>query len=148
MNRRDMLRSASVGFALTMLPGPLAMALSGDLRRSTTVIYDERYAEARAFAEHIARPGAVVLPTRGDATGLWYGGSNSSRGQIAGAVAGMTTYPDLVIARSRGRELGLRLAFEERLDRWSAVERPSDLLVWLMLPRGARCEPINPPANA
>jgi hypothetical protein len=137
MNRRDLLRSASAGVVLTALPGSLAMALSGGPGRPTTVIYDERFAKARAFAEHVRRRGTVVLPTRGDATGLWYSDPDSPLWQTSGAVAGVTTYPDLVIARSRGRELGLRLASEERLDAIApdAGEHRSQLLTWLLLPR-------------
>lgn len=140
MNRREVLRSAAL---LALPPWPPVAARGGDPVRLMTVIYDERYGEARAFARQAGRRGAVLLPTRGDATGLWYGGSGAALGQMGGAVAGVTTYPDLVIARSRSRELGSRLAFEERLDRCfdatgtDAVAHPSHLLIWLLLPRRA-----------
>ena len=89
-----------------------SLAGVGDQGR-LTVIYDERYTDARAFADYLRTHGAATLPTRGDATRLWYGGARPRDG---GTIAGLTTWSDLVIARSRGRELGLRLVFEGRHD--------------------------------
>jgi hypothetical protein len=146
VNRRGLLGVVSAGFALTVL----RPALSGS--RPMTVIYDERYADARAFAAYFRAHGAAPLPTRGDATALWYGALR----QEGGAVAGLTAYPDLIIARSCGRELGLRLVFERPYqDRLAdppallaaALSRPSPaapsgrdassdhLVAWLLMPR-------------
>ena len=74
MNRRGMLRSASAGVALTVLP-PWRRRPTISAAPLIPVIYDERHADARAFAEHLQRQGAASFPTRGDATGLWYGGA-------------------------------------------------------------------------
>jgi hypothetical protein len=126
VNRRDLLGVAFAGVALTVRHPSIAAMASG--RWPMTVIYDERYGDACAFADHFRIQGAATLPTRGDGTGLWYGGSGNILRQKGTAVAGLTTYPDLVIARSCGRELGLRLAFE-------ASDRPDHLIAWLLMPR-------------
>jgi hypothetical protein len=124
MNRRGMLRSAAAGVALTVLHR--AAAKSGDPRQPpVTVIYDERHADARAFAEHLQRQGATTFATRGDASGLWYGGAPLRNG---GAIAGLTTWSDFVIARSCAREFGLRLR---------TSGRPGQLIAWLLIPRTA-----------
>ena len=116
MNRRGVLRFAAVGLAVPLLRRSRAAAAPhGDpVQQRMTVIYDERYRDARAFALHLGHHGAVAWRTRGDATGLWYGAPASLLRQSNGAVAGLTTHSDLVIARSCGRELGLRLVFERR----------------------------------
>jgi hypothetical protein len=123
VNRRDLLGLAVAGVALAI--PRLSMAIGP---RLMSVIYDERYPDARAFAEHYRIRGAASFPTRGDGTGLWYCDSGSVLRKKGRAVAGLTTYSDLVIARSCGRELGLRLAFE-------ASDRPDHLVAWLLMPR-------------
>ena len=110
MNRREVLQSAAAGIFLTVLGWSVARAGG---RGRLTMIYDERHDDACALAGYLRPHGAMTLPTRGDATELWYGGTLPRDGET---IAGLTTWPDLVIARSRGREIGLRLAFGRRAD--------------------------------
>jgi hypothetical protein len=161
VNRRGLLEFVSAGVALAVLRPPMAAALRGHW--PMTVIYDERYGDARAFADYFRGHGTAPLPTRGDGTALWYGGSGAALRQAGGAVAGLTAYSDLVIARSCGRELGLRLVFERLFVRdfdqtgypnsgtaqsgpagliVAALSRPSSapdasdhLVAWLLMPR-------------
>ena len=124
MTRRDFLQASAVAFVPTMLarqsfgmPAPIVAA-----------IYDVRFAEAWAFADHLRWSGAIVYPSHGDASALWYGDFGKCFRKRGGRVAGLTAYPDLVIARSCGRELGLRLVTENR-------EPGQTLTHWLLEPR-------------
>ena len=126
MNRRGILRVASAGVALTVLRR--AAAVEDSPRPLIAVIYDERHADARAFAEHLQRQGTASFATRGDATSLWYGEPSLRN---AGTIAGLTAWSDLVIARSLGREFGMRLAFEKPHSPGS----PDQLFAWSLTPR-------------
>jgi hypothetical protein len=157
MNRREMLQSAMVG---TLLLAPRWSPARAGERHRLTVIYDERYPGARALADGLRLDGITTLATRGDATLLWYGDPGTALTRGGEAVAGLTTWSDFVIARSRAREIGLRLAFEGRLDRAGqiaqepigpagifaealirvadAIEpsgRSGHLVAWLLMPR-------------
>lgn len=114
MRRRDFLK----GVAIT----PAAMAASqwsavaGSLgakpSRVTAVVYDERYGDCRLFAETLARQGASLFPTGGDAARVWYGALRAHLEKYDGCVAGMTTDSDRVISDACGKELNLRLVYE------------------------------------
>lgn len=130
MNRRSFLQVSAAGFSARLLKQPAAAT---PLRpQIVAAIYDERFHHAQTFAAKLRRDGAAVFATRGDASALWYGALGNLLGQQAGKIAGLTTWPDLVIARSCGRELGLRLAFEN-----CASDRA--LITWLLEPRNASC---------
>jgi len=88
----------------------------------TAVLYDERYADCRAFANVLERQGATSFPTRGDAARVWYGALRQSRTRTCGSVAGMVTYSDWAVSRACGREQGLRVAYEGSHD-WRVSER-------------------------
>jgi hypothetical protein len=123
MTRRGLLRaSATLGLAAL---GPAEAGASA----VAAVLYDARFAEARALAARLGGLGVPAFATRGDAAGLWYGALGARLRRRPGWVAGVTTYPDLVIARSCGRELGLRLVCDEG----DAGRR---LLRWRLGPRG------------
>ena len=115
MNRRGILRSAAAGVSLLLPHGRSVLAAALNARSGAApmaLIYDERHDDARALAAYFRARGTIPYPTRGDATGHWYGALGTLHRQHGGTVAGLTTWSDLVIARSRGRELGLRLVFE------------------------------------
>jgi len=82
------------------------------LSRISAVVYDERYADCRTFADTLARRGAVALPSGGDAVRVWYGALRKRLTHDPGFVAGFTTDSDLTVSRECGRELGLRLVYE------------------------------------
>jgi hypothetical protein len=105
MNRRDFIVSAVAGSTLMELGRRPADA---DTIPVLTVIYDERFAEARAYAAAIRPLGAALFATRGDTGALWYGPVGARIRRLGGCVAGMTTYADFVLAKGCGRELGLR----------------------------------------
>jgi hypothetical protein len=115
MNRRAFCRFAVTGIGFMAIAG---RSLAAAARRENAtapilaVIYDERYAEAREFAATLGRGGAIEFPIRGSSACHWYGELAALLGRHRGRVAGLSTYADLLIARSRGRELGLKPVFE------------------------------------
>jgi hypothetical protein len=75
------------------------------------VVFNDRYSDARAFAQALTAQGVPALPIEGDAGRLWYGPLGKG---VAGGwrrVAGIGTSMDLLILESLGREAGLRLRF-------------------------------------
>ncbi|HXX46304.1 MAG TPA: twin-arginine translocation signal domain-containing protein [Candidatus Acidoferrales bacterium] len=114
MKRRDFLKGAAMvpaGVAAAQWSAA-AEAFGAKSSRITAVVYDERYADCRVFAESLARQGAMLFPTGGDAARLWYGALRAHLARYGGGVAGMTTDCDLGVSRECGRELGMRIAYE------------------------------------
>jgi hypothetical protein len=127
MNRRDFLKGAG---AAAIVPAALPAAIWGSSRDSaastatygpssspvippiTAVIYDERYADCKLFAEALVRQGAVAFPANSDSAQLWYGSLRAHLEQHAGRVAGLTTYADFSVSQSCGRELNLATLYE------------------------------------
>jgi len=75
------------------------------------VVFNERYSDARAFAQALADQGVPLLPIGGDAGTLWHGALGK---QVAGGhrcLVGIGTSMDLLILQSLGREAGLRVRF-------------------------------------
>ncbi len=127
MNRRDFLKGAG---AAAIVPAALPDAIWGSGRNAaaatatsepaaslivppiTAVVYDERYADCRLFADALIRQGAVAFPANGDSAQLWYGSLRAHLAQHAGRVAGLTTYADFSVSQSCGRELSLATLYE------------------------------------
>jgi hypothetical protein len=160
MNRRGMLRASASGLSLILscrvqardvtlnaVFAEKAVAVASGSVLPTAIVYDERYDEARAFAARVGPHVVALYPTRGDATDFWYGALRILLRQQGGAVAGLTTYSDLVIARSCGRESGLRLVFERNYRGGVDMVAPTgggfDLLVGATVSLGS-----NKPARA
>ncbi|HXX17860.1 MAG TPA: twin-arginine translocation signal domain-containing protein [Candidatus Acidoferrum sp.] len=114
MKRRDFLKGAAIVPAAVAAARWPAMAEMIGARRSriAAVVYDERYADCRMFAETLARQGAIALPTSGDAAHLWYGALREQLALRDGNVAGMTTDADLLVSRGCGREMNMRMVYE------------------------------------
>ena len=86
-----------------------AVAVVAAIRpQGTVVVYDERHAEARAFATEF---GGQALKVRGDAGKLWY---ETLRGLKPRRISGMTTHTDLLILRTLAREQGLKVCRTQR----------------------------------
>jgi hypothetical protein len=132
MKRRDFLKNAGAALVPAALPAALwastAPADGSEASRGrgrviareqipvTAVLYDERYADCRAFAEALERHGATAFATNQDVARLWYGPLRNHLAQRPGRVAGLATYADFSIAQVCGRELGLTAIFEGEHD--------------------------------
>lgn len=116
MRRRDFLKGiaivpASAAAAQWSTVAKRSCGWVKDLRISA-VVYDERYADCRLFADVLAQQGAVRFPSAGDAVSVWYGALREHIAQRGGRVGGMTTDSDLTVSRMCGREEGLKLIYE------------------------------------
>jgi hypothetical protein len=80
------------------------------------VVFNDRYSDARVFADVLGRQGTPGLPIAGDAGTLWYGALAK---HIAGGrrrFAGIGTPTDLLILESLAREVGLRVQLRTQHD--------------------------------
>jgi hypothetical protein len=128
MNRRDFLKNAGAAMVPAALPGALWTAAPAktpeESRRIaapgatpvTAVLYDERYADCRAFAEALARRGATPFATNQDVVQLWYGALCAHLEKNPGGIAGLATYADFSSSWSCGRERGYAIRFEGEHD--------------------------------
>jgi hypothetical protein len=111
MNKREFLAgAAAVAAAAAGRAGWASQVHDVDL-----VIYNERYADARAFAQVHADRGVAVLPVEGDAGVLWY---SKVRAMVRGGklrIAGVGTHTDHFILQTLGRESGMKVRSATRL---------------------------------
>jgi hypothetical protein len=128
MRRRDFLTSAGAA----IVPAAISSALwgpesFGESTRSgqeqsrtiapiAAVVYDDRYADCRAFAGALARRGAKAFATNFDAARLWYGPLRAHLAQNPGRIAGLTTYADFSVSHACGRELNFAQLYEGEHD--------------------------------
>jgi hypothetical protein len=116
VKRRDFLKGMAVvpaSVAAAHWPA-LVGTPTNDAHPSTisAVVYDQRYADCRIFAELLERQGATPFPTGGDAVSVWYGALRKHIALFGGSVAGITTDSDLSASRECAREAGLKLVYE------------------------------------
>ena len=114
MKRREFLKGAAIVPASVAASrwSAIAEKLGAGRSKITAVVYDERYADCRMFADSLVRRGAVAFPAGGDAVRVWYGVLRDHLSRFCGSVAGMTTDSDLSASRECGRELGMRIVYE------------------------------------
>ena len=114
MKRREFLKGAAIVPASVAASrwSAIAEKLGAGQSKITAVVYDERYADCRMFADALVRRGAVSFATGGDVVSIWYGALRDHLSRFGGSVAGMTTDADLSASRECGRELGLRIVYE------------------------------------
>jgi hypothetical protein len=115
VNRRDFLKGAGAAIVPAAIPAAIwksrslpkadrGAAASATVVPITAVVYDERYADCRAFAEALARRGATAFATNADAAQLWYGPLRAHLAQNPGRLAGLATYADFSVSQACGRE--------------------------------------------
>jgi hypothetical protein len=132
MKRRDFLKNAGAAMVPAALPSALWGAPSPALENQfplaagrllareqvplTAVLFDERYADCRAFAEALELHGAKAFATNQDAVALWYGPLRAHLEKNPGRVAGLATYADFSSSIACGRELAFSIHFEGHHD--------------------------------
>jgi hypothetical protein len=75
------------------------------------VVFNERYSDARAFAQALAAAGVPALAMAGDAGALWHGALGKCMAGGYRRLAGVGTSMDLLILESLGRDAGLKVRF-------------------------------------
>ncbi|MDE3168546.1 MAG: hypothetical protein KGL75_00260 [Acidobacteriota bacterium] len=73
------------------------------------VIFDERYAACRAFADELERRGLAICGIRGDITGVWFNDLYDRWKQEPAAIAGMTAAGPIFCLEMLARDAGMRV---------------------------------------
>jgi len=103
--------AANPAGTIAATPGGSAASTQHCAPAFDAVVFNERYSDARAFAQALAAAGVPALAMGGDAGALWHGALGK---RVAGGyrrLAGIGTSMDLLILESLGREASLKLRF-------------------------------------
>jgi hypothetical protein len=136
ITRRGFSGLAAGGIAATTMIAPARAALRSEAESRPRpavdlVLHDDRFSDARTFADAARRAGVVALPTHGDLGALWFGGLRDDLGAMVKRVAGMGRHSDFWIMQQLAADRGLALKFHAEHDfrgRAALVHRvPADL---------------------
>jgi hypothetical protein len=115
-NRREFLQTGVSVSALPLAIGGLPSSMAADVRREPEplsphkAIFDDRYAEGRAFAAAIGRFGVPARAlTNGDITDLWYDELDLVWRTQRVAVAGLTQFGPMFALERLGNDRGMRV---------------------------------------
>ena len=145
-SRRQFLQIGITAAACPLVDWPLAARAahatsldSSFYSRLMGVVYDTRFAESVAFAEHSAARGLMTHAIAGDMTHLWYDvvyhrwkqGPTAKQGGTA--LAGLTAHGPLFCFGELARDVGMRVVYREE----HPPERPetgTTLYTWVIAP--------------
>ena len=114
VNRRSVMKlgAATVAGALVNLPAlgrNVAQApVHNALRRA---VFDERFAECRAFADELNSAGVLTSAIRGDVARLWYHDLRVQLSKNPAPLAGLTDRPAVFCLEELARDVGMRVIF-------------------------------------
>ena len=109
IGRRDILRAA----AAVPLAAPLTRALAGD-RESLSLerfVFDVRFAESGAIAEHVKRLGIRLSPVADDLMTLWYDELDLAWREKPMALAGVTLADALFVLETFALDRGMHVVY-------------------------------------
>jgi len=106
MTKRDFLMGAA---AATTAAATARVGWAAQVHDVDLVLYNERYAGARAFARVHADRGIAVLPMNGDAGVLWYSKVRAMARSGRLRIAGIGTHTDHFILSTLGRDAGMKV---------------------------------------
>jgi hypothetical protein len=128
-SRRQVVKAGLAAIAASGSPGVAGAAVPEPV--VFRAIYDDRFAQARAFARMASRREWPVRPIRGDVTRLWYEELDPRWKEGPAAIAGFTVPASLFCLDMLARDRGMRLL--------ARTDLPGDGLVWwLIAPRPGR----------
>lgn len=107
VNRRNAMKigAATMAGALVNLP---ASGRPGAFRRA---VFDERFAECRAFAAELDDAGVLTSAIRGDVAGLWYHDLRAHLSENRLPIAGLTDRLALFCLEELARDVDMRVIF-------------------------------------
>ncbi len=114
VDRRSVLKAgaATVAGALLRMPvsgrNPSPMPSHIAFQRA---IFDQRFAECRAFAAELKGAGILTSAIRGDVATLWYDDLRASLSENRVPIAGLTDRPALFCLEELARDVGMRVIF-------------------------------------
>jgi hypothetical protein len=109
-NRREVLRAATT---LPFAAAPLAHALAAATAplRLERFVFDVRFAESGAIAEHMERLGVPLAPTADDLMSLWYDELDLAWRKAPMALAGVTLADALFVLETFALERGMHVVY-------------------------------------
>ncbi|HSR05736.1 MAG TPA: hypothetical protein VLM42_01180 [Bryobacteraceae bacterium] len=106
------LGAAGVAGALVNVPVRVFGALPADSHGSIyRAVFDERFAECRAFAGEMKRRGILTSGIRGDVAKLWYEDLRARLRQGPAPIAGLTDRVTLFCLEELARDVGMKVFF-------------------------------------
>jgi len=112
-NRRDVLKAGTALPALALVGAPFASALGAaaaslELER---FVFDVRFAESGAIAEHVGHLGVPLAPIADDLMTLWYDDLDLKWKNAPMAIGGVTMIEALFILETFAADRGMRLVY-------------------------------------
>lgn len=114
VNRRSVIKIGAAAVAGTLLDLPVFgrnAGASGTHIMFHRAIYDERFAESRAFAAEMQGAGVHTSAIRGDVAGLWYDDLRICLSANRAPVAGLTDCAAVFFLEELSRDVGMRVIF-------------------------------------
>ncbi len=114
VNRRSVMKigAAAVARAIVELPAPgrnsTPVQAHGAFQRA---VFDERFAECRAFGAEMQSAGVFTSAIRGDVAGLWYGDLRAHLSENRLPFAGLTGRAALFCLEELARDVDMRVIF-------------------------------------
>ena len=112
-NRRDVLKAAAALPAASLVAAPFACALgaAGQSLSLERFVFDVRFAESSAIAEHVERLGIPLSPTADDLMTLWYDDLDLAWRKAPMALAGVTLADALFVLETFAHDRGMHVVY-------------------------------------
>lgn len=116
-SRREFLQIGVAAFALPISARAGVKRTTGAIAGESApaplykVIYDERHASSRAFADEIRKLGALVYAIKGDITDLWFHDLDARWKKEPLAIAGLTEHGPLFCLERLSWDHGMRVVY-------------------------------------
>jgi hypothetical protein len=113
LNRRDLLRGAATlpALALTPVPFDAALGASAPVLELERFVFDVRFAESGAIAEHMKRLGVRLSPVADDLMTLWYDDLDLKWRKAPMALAGVTLEDALFVLETFALDRGMHVVY-------------------------------------
>jgi hypothetical protein len=111
LNRRDVLRTGAALPALSLATLPFARASAAGSLTLERFVYDVRFAEAGAIAEHVRAHGVKLAPVADDLMTLWYDELDLAWRKAPMALAGVTLVEALFVLETFALDRGMHVVF-------------------------------------
>jgi hypothetical protein len=111
-NRRDVLKIGAVLPAASLVAAPFARALgAGQSLPLERFVFDVRFAESGAIAEHVARLGVALSPVADDLMTLWYDDLDLKWRNAPMALAGVTLEDAFFVLETFALDRGMHVVY-------------------------------------
>ncbi len=128
VDRRSVLKAGAATVAAALLRMPVSGRNLSPIPSHVAfqrAIFDERFAECRAFAAELKGAGILTSAIRGDVAKLWYDDLRAYLSENRVPIAGLTDRPALFCLEELARDVGMRVIFradhimDHIMDEWA-----------------------------